>query len=137
MKHFKKVELTWSGEGQVFKGQGEKGEAIIIDGDSEAGPGPMDALLLSVSACMGIDVLMILERSRVPVTSLSVTVEGNRNEDHPRRFKDISIQYHISGPEDEHERRLERAVALSREKYCSVLHSLRPDIDVEVGILRV
>ena len=137
MKHFKKVELTWTGEGQIFRGQGEKGAPFLIDGDSEAGPGPMDSLLLSLSACMGIDVLMILERSRVPVTDLTVIVEGNRMEEHPRRFKDISIQYRISGPEDEHEGRLDRAVALSRDKYCSVLHSLRPELDIEVGIQRV
>ncbi len=137
MKHFKKVELTWTGEGQSFRGQGQQGEAITIDGDSADGPGPMDTLLLSVAACMGIDVLMILEKSRVPVSDLSVAVEGHRNEDHPRRFNQISIQYRITGPEDEHEPRLERAVALSRDKYCSVLHSLRTDIEVEVGIERV
>lgn len=132
----KRVELTWEGEGQVFKGVGAKGEPIIIDGDSEAGPGPMDTLLLSVAACMGIDVLMILERSRVPVDALSVVVDGERAEDHPRRYTGIRIEYRISGPGEEHQKRLDRAVHLSRDKYCSVLHSLRPDIGIEVEIRR-
>ena len=137
MKNHKRVELHWTGEGQVFTGAGRDGEPVTIDGDSAAGPGPMDTLLLSVAACMGIDVLMILEKSRVPVEELSVVVEGNRNEEHPRRYRDIDIRYRIRGPLEEHEPRLERAVTLSRDKYCSVLHSLREDIDIAVGIDRV
>jgi putative redox protein len=136
MSIVKRVELQWRGRGQVFEGRGEEGEAIVIDGDRNEGQGPMDVLLLSLAACMGIDVLMILERSRVPVDDLSVVVEGERNEDHPRRFNAIRIIYRIAGPEEEHQRRLDRAVSLSRDKYCSVLHSLRTDIDIDVRVER-
>jgi putative redox protein len=136
MRVDKRVELRWTGEGQAFSGAGASGGPVTIDGDSEDGPGPMDTLLLGLAACMGIDVLMILEKSRVPVEDLSVIVEGERAEKHPRRYTAIRILYSIAGPGEEHEARLQRAVDLSKDRYCSVLHSLRTDIDITVAIDR-
>ena len=97
----------------------------------------MDALLLSLAGCMGIDVLMILEKGRVPVTAMEVEVTGERPDTPPRRFLSLVLEYRIEGPGPEHEARLERAVALSRDKYCSVFHTLRPDLDVEIRIRRL
>lgn len=97
----------------------------------------MDALLLSLAGCMGIDVLMILEKGRVPVTAMEVEVTGERPDAPPRRFLSLALEYRIEGPGPEHEARLERAVALSRDKYCSVFHTLRPDLDVEIRIRRL
>jgi putative redox protein len=94
----------------------------------------MDALLLGVAACMGIDVVMILQKGRVPLTSLEVDVEGDRAEEVPRRFTAIRILYRIGGLEAGHRERAQRAVDLSRDKYCSVLHSLRPDVDLDIRI---
>ena len=85
---------------------------------------------------MGVDVRMILEKSRVPVDALEVTVEGDRAETEPRRFTAIRLVYRISGPGDEDQKKLERAVALSRDKYCSVLHSLDPSTSIDVRIER-
>lgn len=133
----KHVTLRWTGEGERFEGSAPGGATVLIDGDGKAGPSPMDALLLSLAGCMGIDVLMILEKSRVPVTSLEVAVEGTRPDDPPRRFLSLALEYRITGPGPEHEARLERAVALSRDKYCSVFHTLRPDLDVDIRIHRL
>ena len=96
----------------------------------------MITLLLSLAACMAIDVLMILQKSRVPIEDMAVTVEGERAEEHPRRYTQIRIAYSLEGPEEEHERRLRRAVDLSRDRDCSVIHSLRTDIDITVTIER-
>lgn len=137
MRVDKRVELRWTGEGETFTGTGAADVPITIDGDSEFGPGPMDTLLLSLAACMAIDVLLILRKSRVPVEDMTVTVEGERAEEHPRRFTRIRIAYVLEGPGEEHERRLRRAVELSKDRYCSVIHSLRTDIDITVTIERV
>ena len=130
------VRLEWTGEGMRFRGGARGGPEVVIDGDSEAGPSPMDALLISLAGCMAIDVRMILEKSRVPLEALEVEVAGVRAPTAPRRYEAIRLTYVVEGPEEAHQARLERAVELSRETYCSVLHSLRPDIGVEIEIER-
>ena len=119
-----------------YTGGGEEGDSITLDGKSVKGPGPMDALLLAVAACMAVDVQVILERSRVPLSGLKVAVEGARAPTHPKRYTRLHLEYFVEGPEEKHVAKVERAVELSREKFCSVLHSLRPDIDIEIDIHR-
>jgi putative redox protein len=119
-----------------YLGSGSSGSEIILDGKSETGPGPMDGLLLALAGCMAMDVQVILEKSRVPLVGLEVEVEGKRASTHPRRYTGIRLTYIVRGPEEEHHSKVERAVALSRENFCSVLHSLRPDIDLEIEIRR-
>lgn len=133
----KRAVLRWTGEGEVFRGGVPGGVDILVDGDGRLGPSPMDALLLSLGGCMGADVLMILRKGRVPVTGLEVEVEGERPDEPPRRFLSLRLEYRVEGPGPEHDARLERAVALSRDKYCSVIHTLRPDLDVDIRIRRL
>lgn len=133
----KEVVLSWTGDGMVFRGGARDGPEVTLDGDSRAGPSPMDTLLLSLAGCMGADVRLILEKSRVPLTSLEVAVEGVRAATDPRRYEEIRLAYRVQGPGEEHRERLERAVELSRSTYCSVLHSLRSDVKVEISIERL
>ncbi len=119
-----------------YLGAGESGPGILIDGKAAQGPSPMDTLLLALAGCMAADVQVILERSRVPLTGLTVDVEGERAPENPKRYTHIRLAYRVEGPGEEHQAKLERAVELSREKFCSVLHSLRPDIEVEIEIHR-
>lgn len=118
-------------------GQGTRGPAVIVDGRSEKGPAPMDTLLLALAGCMAVDVQVILEGSRVPLGGLEVEVEGTRAPTHPKRYERIRLVYRVQGPGEEHRDKVDRAISMSREKLCSVLHSLRPDMDVEVEIHRV
>lgn len=129
-----RVSLRWSGEGLRFEGGRPGGTSIHLDSDGEVGPSPMDALLSAVASCMGIDVVMILQKGRVPLTSLEIDVEGDRAEEAPRRFTSMRIVYRIGGLQPEHRERAQRAVDLSRDKYCSVLHTLRPDVDLEIRL---
>jgi putative redox protein len=85
---------------------------------------------------MAVDVQVILERSRVPLTGMKVAVEGHRAPTHPKYYTRFHLAYFLEGPLEEHQAKVERAVELSREKFCSVLHSLRPDIDIEIEIHR-
>lgn len=132
----RKLRLAWTGEELAFRGGAPDASEIVLDGDGESGPSPVDGLLLSLAACMGVDIVHILEKGRVPVTDLDAEIEGERAEEHPRRFKAIRIVFTVTGPESEHRSRLERALALSRDTYCSVLHTLRPDIDLDMSIRR-
>jgi putative redox protein len=86
---------------------------------------------------MAVDVKMILEKSRVPLESIEVEAVGVRAESAPRRFLSITLTYYLRGPEEEHEAKVQRALDLSRDKYCSVMHSLDPDIEVELRAVRV
>jgi len=96
----------------------------------------MQLLLLSVAGCMAIDVRVILDKSRVPLDSMEVEVVGERTETEPQRFFAIQLIYRLSGPLEEHEAKLQRAIDLSRDKYCSVLHTLDPGIDFDISIER-
>lgn len=91
---------------------------------------------MSVAACMAVDIKMILEKGRVPLESLELAVEGERAPEPPRRFLRIVMDVHIRGPGPADEAKVERAAALSRDKYCSVLHTLDPDLDTEIRIHR-
>lgn len=130
------IVLRWSGHDLVFRGGEEGGPQTVLDSAGEEGLSPTQLLLLSLAGCMGIDVLMILQKSRVPVESLEVEMDGDRAESPPRRYLRIRLTYRLRGPEDEHESKLQRAVDLSREKYCSVLHTLDPAVDLDIRIER-
>lgn len=126
------VVLQWTGEGLQFEGGGEGTGWARLDGNAETGPSPMQALLLGLAGCMAADVIEILRKMRVPLTGLVVRVDGDRAPEPPRRFTRIRLVYETRGVEASDEEKLRRAIALSEEKYCSVLHTLRPDIDFTV-----
>jgi putative redox protein len=130
----KSVSLRWSGEGKRFEGGPANVPVSVVDGDSKAGPSPMDHLLLAAAGCMAIDVLDILAKSRVPVQSMNVEVEGTRADKPPKRFTAITMSFHLRGPASADRPKVERAVHLSRETYCSVMHTLRPDLDVLIEV---
>ena len=129
METDREVRLSWLGSGRAYRGGAAgDGSAMTIDGDGEHGPSPMDTLLLGVAACMGIDIQEILRKSRVPLEQLDFVVRGARADDHPRRYTRIDLEIAVAGPRPEDAARVERAVELSRDKYCSALNSLRTDI---------
>lgn len=118
--------LEWDGE-QQFTGFVGKHE-IGLDGSAESAPTPVQMLALSVAGCMAIDVVHILTRGRHTVTSLKTTFHGQRSGEDPKRFTRITLDFALTGQmEPEH---VERALDLSREKYCSVWASLRQDIEL-------
>jgi putative redox protein len=128
----KQITLTWQ-QDLRFTG-GEPGRAqITIDGDNEAGPGPMVSLLLAAAACTGSDVVVILRKMRVDFTRLVIEAKGQRRETDPRRYVAIHLDYQIGGRELD-PAKVRRAIDLSLEKYCSVFHSLAPDIAVTYAL---
>ena len=120
-----------------YEGGADDGSPAILDAKSLNGTGPMDALPLAVAGCMAVDVQVILERSRVALTGLEVQVEGTRAPTHPKRYTEILIRFLLTGPEAADDGKVQRAIDLSREKFCSVVHSLNPDIPIEIQFERV
>jgi putative redox protein len=124
----KKVAMEWRGDLRLEGGEPDR-PWIPIDGDNAEAPGPMLLLLLAVASCSGSDVLVILKKMRVAVRSLRMEVEGTRRAEEPRRYISITLAYRIAG-DGLDASKAERAIALSLEKYCSVVHSLAPDITI-------
>jgi putative redox protein len=123
------VHLTWSGTGMRFTGQGvvPASPPVALDGDALTGPSPMLMLLLAAGSCSGSDVVSILAKMRVRLEALTVDVVGVRRDEEPRRYIEIRYRFSLRGAGLD-AAKAERAVALSLEKYCSVIHSMAPDI---------
>ena len=130
------VEFEWEGEGLQFKGGAVGGGQIRMDGNSKTAISPVQNLIAALAGCTAADIIDILTKMRVPIGGLRVRVEGDRVADSPRRFHTIRIRYQASGLAPENQDKLQRAVQLSHDKYCSVMHSMRQDIafstDVEL-----
>ncbi len=95
---------------------------------------PTDLFLAAVGGCTGIDVVSILNKMRQELRSLRIEVVGEQGEEHPRYFRKVIIRYIIQG--DQLDRtKVEHAIQLSQEKYCSVRASLRPDCEVVTEII--
>jgi len=124
--NLRKVQLRWTGEGLVFRGGADGGPEVTVDSGAGEGASPMELLLLSLAGCMGVDLVVILQKSRVPLEARDVEVIGERADSEPRKFVAIELVYRLKGPGAEDEPKLQRAIDLSRDKYCSVLHSLHP-----------
>lgn len=130
----RQVRLRWTGEGLAFRGGPDGGVQSGIDSDGVIGHSPMEALLMALAGCMAVDVLMILEKSRVPVEELEVEAVGRRAPTVPKRYEAVTLTYQLKGPGEADRPKLDRAIDLSREKYCSVLHTLNPDLDLDIRV---
>ncbi len=120
--------LTWTDD-LVFTGGPPGGPSVTLDGDGSRGTSPMVALLLAAAGCTGADVVSILRKMRVDLRVCRIEITGTRRAEVPRRYLALHLRYHLAGAGLD-EARARRAVELSLEKYCSVMHSLAPDIRV-------
>jgi putative redox protein len=132
------MELTinWK-EKMAFSGVTPSGHEFIMDaapevGGENSGPRPTELLLEAVAGCTGIDIISILQKMRLKPTAFQMDVKGDRAEEHPKRFTTINIHYAFDGelPED----KVVRAIQLSKDKYCSVSHSLNAEITVSYSL---
>jgi putative redox protein len=91
----------------------------------------MQALAFALAGCMAMDVVHVLKKGRHDMRGLKADLRGERASDDPRRFTSIELKYTVTGdvPSDA----VDRAIQLSRDKYCSVWHSMRQDITLNVS----
>lgn len=122
------VALVWERE-LIFSGTSQH-VSMTLDSAAEAGPSPMQALAFALASCMAMDVVHILKKGRHDLRGLRAELSGERAAEAPHRFTSITLNYTVNGdvPHDV----VERAIELSREKYCSVWHSLRQDLDFRI-----
>jgi putative redox protein len=123
-----RLSLRWDGD---LRFTGQSGSiALTLDSSGQAGPSPTQALAFGLAGCMGIDVVNILVRGRHRLEALDVALEARRADAQPSRFVAFALHFVVTGdvPSDA----IDRAIRLSRDKYCSVWHSLRQDIDLSV-----
>jgi putative redox protein len=120
--------LKWLGDLR-FEGKSDA-TSITLDSASKAGPSPMQAVAFGVAGCMAIDLVHILAKGRHPLASLEAHLIAHRAATDPKRFETIALHFAVEG--DASAEQVERAIELSREKYCSVWHSMRPDIQLDV-----
>lgn len=128
-----KATLSWDRD-LIFVGRTNEGYEIEFDAQVQWGCKPTDALLLSLAGCMAIDVVTFLNKMKVDIASFKIDIVGERNPTPPQYFKAIEMKLHIAGNNLD-QKKVERAVSLSHEKYCSVYNSLRKDIDLKVHYL--
>jgi len=127
-KRESRVEVTWAGEHRFDTGR-PGGPTSRLDGDGNTGQSPVDGLLSALAACSAADVVDILAKRRTPVERLRVEVRGERREELPRRFTKVELRYIVDGAGIE-AAHVERAIALSHEKYCSVGATLAKDLEI-------
>lgn len=117
-----KARIKWV-ENVTFVGESGSGHSVVMDGAPEAGGRnlgfrPMEMLLLGLGGCSAFDVVTILKRGRERVTDCVVEIDAERAETHPKVFTKITMRYIVTG-HDLDPRKVERAVNLSADKYCS------------------
>lgn len=104
----------------TFLGESSSGHQILMDGNAgDKAPSPMEMVLMAAGGCSAIDVVSILQKGRHKVTGCEVKLSSERREEAPRLFTHINLHFIVTGA-DLTEKAVERAVALSAEKYCSV-----------------
>lgn len=123
------VGLTWIKDLEFTGHAG--GCEVPIGGSHSASPTPVQYLALSLAGCMAIDLVHILNRCRHTLTALTATFQGERAADEPRRFTKITLHYTLAT--DAEPAVVDRAIQLSRDKYCSVWGSFRQDIELTVA----
>ena len=122
------VHIAWAGEHRFDAGR-PGGAQARIDASAHTGPSPVDALLIGLGTCTGVDVVDILAKRRTPVAAFHVEVQAERRATSPRRVLKAHLVYRIDGPGIGRDH-AERAVELAVTKYCSVRDSLDPAIPI-------
>ncbi|UCD37471.1 MAG: OsmC family protein [Fidelibacterota bacterium] len=121
-------------EGSTFMARGPSSHWVVMDAKPEnyghdGGARPIELVLMALGGCSGIDVELILRKMRVNVRDFRIQLSGERADSEPRKYTRIHVAYHFWGDNLPREK-LERAVRLSEEKYCSVTHTINASVAI-------
>lgn len=126
--------VRWAGDGMSFMAESGSGHLVGMDGSPEAGgrnlaPRPMEMMLIGAGGCTAFDVVLILKRGRHDVRGCEVRLQGERAATDPKVFTSITMRYVVRGRQLD-AAAVERAVALSHEKYCSATAMLAKTAEI-------
>ncbi|MDQ3927528.1 MAG: OsmC family protein [Chloroflexota bacterium] len=121
--------------GMSFLGDTPTGHQVTLDTDAEvgganAGPEPLDLILLAIGSCTGMDAISILRKKRQIVSHYSVNVFANQSQEHPKVFTEVLVEHVVEG-ENVDPKAVARALELSITKYCPVHAMLSPTVKIE------
>lgn len=122
------VEMSWTRELEFSANLAHA--SLVLDSHGRAGGSPVDLLAASLAGCMAMDLAHILNKGRHVYRAISARLVAERAPDIPHRITSATLHFVVIGavPGDA----IGRAIQLSHEKYCSVWHSMRQDIDLRV-----
>lgn len=119
-----KITLRQINKAVRFEAQNERGHTVLVEGGQNAGgedlaPSPTELLIISQASCTAVDIVELLRKMRQPLDRLEIEAEGKRAEDQiPKIFTGIHLHYKVYG--DVKESKLEKAIKLSIDQYCTV-----------------
>lgn len=131
------IDTKWQGD-MAF--EAKVGDHIIkIDaapevGGKNSGVRPKPLMLVALAGCTGMDVVSILKKMRVDYEALTISVEGDMAEEHPKFYQSMKIIYRFKGKKDIYEK-VKKAVTLSKENYCGVSALYEKAIPVDFEII--
>lgn len=113
----------------LFHAQSGSGHSLLLDGNKQQAASPMEAVLAAAAGCSSVDVVSILGKARQQVTGVRCEVKGQRADAVPAVFTEIHLHFVVRGT-DIDAKHVERAVALSADKYCSVAKMLEASVRI-------
>ncbi|MGB5420192.1 OsmC family protein [Algibacter sp.] len=131
------VEVTTKWLGNMrFESTNPSGHSLFIDaGEENGGKGegyrPKALMLSSLAGCSGLDVAALIKKMKLEVDTFKIDIEANLTEEHPKYYDKVGMHFHFYG-DDLNEKKLQRAVDLSIEKYCGVMEMFRQFSDLSV-----
>ncbi len=111
-------------------------DTAVETGGNDKGPRPKQLMLLAASGCTSLDVVSILRKMRVDFKDFNVNIEANMTDDHPITYTDVKITYEFEGENlSESKNKIEKACALSFDRYCGVIALLKKAIPVTYEVI--
>lgn len=132
-----KITTQWKG-GLTFESDNPSGKTVLMDtniegSDKRFGLSPKAMMLSSLAGCSGLDVISTLDKMKVELDDFKMDVSGELTDEHPKYYHTVVVDYHFYGS-DLNQKKCERAVNLSVEKYCGVMEMFRRFATVKTNI---
>ena len=131
-----KIEVSWKGE-MLFESVAPEGKVMIDAAEESGGQGkglrPKAMMLTALAGCTAMDIASLLKKMRAEVADFKIEVEGNLTEEHPKIYDKVKVTYLFFG-KDFQKDKIEKAVNLSVETYCGVMHMFRQFAEVSIEI---
>ncbi|WMI66747.1 OsmC family protein [Aestuariibaculum sp. YM273] len=130
------ITTTWLGN-MKFESTNPSGHNLFIDAGPEndgngEGYRPKALMLSGLAGCSGLDVASLIKKMKLEVADFKIEINANLTEEHPKYYDKVEMNFHFFG-DNLDEKKLQRAVDLSVEKYCGVMEMFRQFADVQVN----